>query len=143
MLSSQFLKPLLALQRFQLLQKDTLHIEGQENLGEFRAMIDGPSKNNSIRSSNGRFYCRKCGCHLWAYDESYKQWVYPYAGAIDTPLPTPPCSVHIMLNSKSSWVQPQASLLKYACNRLLTYGQRELILDIFYLRIYSGGSQGQ
>lgn len=89
-----------------------MHVEGQENLGEYHAMMDGSSQSDSIQSSNARFFCQKCGCHLWNYDDAYKQWIYPYAGAVDTPLPTPPCSVHIMLNSKSAWVQPEASFFR-------------------------------
>lgn len=35
------------------------------------------------------------------------QWVYPFAGAIDTELPAPPRSVHMMLKHKADWVEPQ------------------------------------
>ena len=39
------------------------------------------------------------------------QWVYPFAGAIDTQLPAPPRSVHMMLKHKADWVEPQVGSL--------------------------------
>jgi hypothetical protein len=33
--------------------------------------------------------------------------MHPFASAIDTELPTPPSSVHLMLRFKPAWVQPQ------------------------------------
>jgi hypothetical protein len=35
---------------------------------------------------------------LWVYDPRWPQWVYPFASAIDTPLPKAPDEVEIMLN---------------------------------------------
>ena len=32
--------------------------------------------------------------------------MHPLAGAIDTPLPTPPERTHLMLGSKAAWVEP-------------------------------------
>jgi hypothetical protein len=32
--------------------------------------------------------------------------VHPFASAIDSELPTPPSSVHLMLRYKPNWVQP-------------------------------------
>lgn len=54
-------------------------------------------------SGNVRYFCGDCGSHLFAYDKQYAEYVYPYASAIDTPLPEPkPDDIYrIMLNDKS------------------------------------------
>ena len=58
-------------------------------------------------STNARFFCRDCGSHLWAQDPSWPAWFYPFASAIDTELPAPPKTVHMMLGSRAPWVAPQ------------------------------------
>ena len=40
-------------------------------------------------------------------DPSWPDLVHPFDSEIDTPLPVPEESVHMMLGSKASWVQPQ------------------------------------
>lgn len=44
---------------------------------------------------------------MYCYDPTWADWVYPYAGCIDTDLPKPPHITHIMLGSKASWVEPE------------------------------------
>lgn len=63
--------------------------------------------NPSQPSTNARYFCKDCGCHLWAQDPSWPAWFYPFASAIDSELPAPPKSVHIMLGSRAPWVTPQ------------------------------------
>ena len=71
---------------------------------------EGEEEGKMHPTSNVRSFCGSCGTHLWAYDEqNWPKWFYPFAGAIDTDLPVPPHSVHIMLGSKASWVTPQVS----------------------------------
>ena len=55
-------------------------------------------------SGNQRHFCPECGSHLYAYDESWPQWIYPYPSCIDTPLPKPESYVYICLNDKVPWV---------------------------------------
>ena len=82
-------------------QRETLAIEGEENLTVYRAtMPDGHV------SSGERNFCRMCGSALWLFDPNWPELVHPHASAIDTDLPVPPESVHIMLGSKASWVEP-------------------------------------
>ena len=50
-----------------------------------------------------RFFCRHCGTMLWAANELYPDWIYPFASAIDTPLPQPRERVHMMLDFKAPW----------------------------------------
>ena len=42
---------------------------------------------------------------LFIADPRWKKWVYPHASAIDTPLPVPVETAHIMLDSKCSWAE--------------------------------------
>lgn len=59
---------------------------------------------NLMGSGNQRHFCPECGSHLYAYDERWPQWIYPYPSCIDTPLPKPKKYVYICLDSKVSWV---------------------------------------
>ena len=53
-----------------------------------------------------RHFCGTCGSALWVWDARWPELVHPHASAIDTPLPTPPDNVHIMLPFKAGWVTP-------------------------------------
>jgi len=82
----------------------SLEVEGEEHISVFSATIDGE------KSPAQRHFCSKCGSALWVYDPRWPELVHPFASAIDTPLPTPPENVHIMLQSKPSWVQIDAGI---------------------------------
>lgn len=56
----------------------------------------------------GRRFCGACGTALWHYDPTWPDLVHPFASAIDSDLPPPPSSVHIMLGSKANWVPVEA-----------------------------------
>jgi hypothetical protein len=81
---------------------DTLRIEGEEHITVFHALIDGKQ-----RSAERRF-CARCGTALWVWDPQWPDLVHPFASAIDTALPEPPESVHMMLGSKPDWVRLDA-----------------------------------
>ncbi len=83
----------------------TLKIEGVENLTVYCAKFE----DGSI-SSGQRNFCKLCGAALWLWDPDWPELVHPQAGAIDTELPKPPSSTHIMLGSKTNWVQPCVKL---------------------------------
>ena len=77
---------------------DSLKVQGAEHISVFHATIDG-------RASEGeRRFCSRCGSALWVWDPHWPDLVHPFASAIDTPLPEPPETVHIMLGSKPAWV---------------------------------------
>jgi hypothetical protein len=79
---------------------DTLTVEGRENLSVYRAvMADGTT------STGHRHFCKRCGTALWLWDPTWPDLVHPHAGAIDTPLPTPPVTTHMMLASRPDWVE--------------------------------------
>lgn len=77
----------------------TLRVEGEENIRVYRARLEDGST-----STLERRFCYLCGSCLWAYDPRWPELVHPFAGAIDTPLPSPPERNHIMLGSKANWV---------------------------------------
>ncbi len=80
----------------------TLQVEGGEHISVYET---GPSPEGAD-APRGRRFCSKCGSALWNYDPRWPELVHPFASAIDTPLPTPPQTVHIMLGSKANWVSP-------------------------------------
>lgn len=56
-------------------------------------------------SNHKRYFCTECASYLWAYDDRFAQWVYPFASAIDTPLPKPNEYVHLMTDFKLNHVE--------------------------------------
>lgn len=85
---------------------ETLKVEGKDAIGIVHAKVHGD--DGSVRVSSGeRNFCSKCGTSLWLYDETWPELIHPLASAIDTDLPVPPESVHLMLKYKASWVEPQ------------------------------------
>jgi hypothetical protein len=84
----------------------TLTIEGEEHLGLYRAEIEDDERPHCETSSGERRFCRECGSALWLYDPNWPELVHPFASAIDTDLPVPRSSVHLMLKYKAKWVEP-------------------------------------
>jgi len=76
----------------------SLTVQGEDNISIYQARIGGEL------SAARRHFCKLCGSALWAFDPRWPDLVHPFASAIDTPLPTPPERVHIMLGSKPAWV---------------------------------------
>ncbi len=79
----------------------SLEVDGEEHLSVYRARI----KSHGEPSEARRHFCKRCGSALWVFDPRWPDLVHPFASAIDTPLPTPPERVHIMLGSKVCWVE--------------------------------------
>ncbi|MEP3047375.1 MAG: GFA family protein [Roseibium sp.] len=77
----------------------TLKVQGAESKGIYKAEIDGKS------SPAERHFCASCGSHLWVWDPRWPELLHPHAGAVDTPLPRPPETVHIMLKYKPDWIE--------------------------------------
>ena len=76
----------------------TLAIEGEDSVTVYRvAGADGPSPAR-------RHFCKHCGSALWVSDPGWPALIHPFASAIDTALPAPPETVHILLDSKANWV---------------------------------------
>jgi hypothetical protein len=81
---------------------ETLKVEGEENISVFHATME-----DGHLSSGERRFCGKCGSALWVYDDAWPELIHPFASAIDTDLPVPGESTHLMLDFKANWVEPQ------------------------------------
>jgi hypothetical protein len=81
-----------------------MKVHGQRHLRVYRARLDRADGRRKRLSPARRYFCAHCGSALWVWDPRWPDLVHPHAGAIDTPLPSPPSLVHIMLGSKAGWV---------------------------------------
>jgi len=80
-------------------------VEGEEHVAAHDNWTDDEEQPGKRKRSLGKgYYCRDCGSALWAADPRWPQWVYPFASAVDTPMPRPPETVHIMLEFAAPWV---------------------------------------
>ena len=84
----------------------TLKVTGQRHIGIYHARLQEPGAR-ARRSPAERHFCTRCGSALWLYDKRWPALIHPFASAIDTPLPVPRATTHIMLGSKAGWVAPQ------------------------------------
>lgn len=85
----------------------TMEIEGKEHLSVYQAKMVDAETGETRASAGQRHFCKHCGSALWLWDPSWPDLVHPHASAIDTELPKPPESTHLMLGSKPGWVEPQ------------------------------------
>jgi hypothetical protein len=81
----------------------TLKVRGRASVGIYRARLAEPGSKRRTRSPGQRHFCAKCASALWVADPRWPEWVYPFASAIDTPLPKPKEDVELMLNYAASW----------------------------------------
>jgi hypothetical protein len=83
----------------------TLQVEGEEHLSIYQALVPDAEVEGKLKPSEARrHFCKRCGSALYLYDPTWPDWVYPFASAIDTPLPKPPEMTHIMLEFVAPWV---------------------------------------
>ena len=85
-------------------EADTLVVRGSRNVSIYRARLREPGESRKRPSPARRHFCSKCGSALWIADPRWPEWVYPFASAIDTPLPKPPEQVELMLRYAPAWV---------------------------------------
>ena len=78
-----------------LAQASTLEVTGAELLTEFAA----------ADTTRTRF-CSRCGSSLYLTIDAAPDYVYPFASAIDTPLPEPPERVHVFTLDAPAWARP-------------------------------------
>ncbi len=70
--------------------------------------VKGRTRIYRAKPSGGeRHFCPKCASVLWVWDKRWPEWIYPFASAIDTPLPKPRPKERqlIFLGSKASWAE--------------------------------------
>ncbi|MBP5856668.1 GFA family protein [Marivibrio halodurans] len=85
---------------------DSLQVSGEENITRYRAVLRDDTGAVTGESPMARSFCKRCGSQLWGWDPRWPDLIHPHASAIDTPLPTPPEHVHLMLGSKAPWAEP-------------------------------------
>ena len=86
----------------------TLRVTGKAQAKAYQARLKQPGDARATRSPAQRHFCGTCGSALWLWDPRWPELVHPFASAIDTPLPAPPETTHIMLGSKAPWVAVEA-----------------------------------
>jgi hypothetical protein len=82
----------------------SLRVTGQRYVKVYHARLREAGEARARRSPAERHFCGECGSGLWLYDKRWPELIHPFASAIDTPLPVPPESTHILLDSKAPWV---------------------------------------
>jgi hypothetical protein len=86
-----------------------MRVTGKRHLRIYRARLPNEHGAGTHESSARRYFCAKCGSALWIWDPQWPELVHPHAGAIDTPLPTPPDNVHCLAGSKAPWVRVEGT----------------------------------
>lgn len=85
-------------------EAESLSVSGETHIGLHHGKEHDEETDELKEGPGVRYFCRECGSPLWAADPRWAQWIYPYASAVQTPLPVPPETVHIMLDFKAPWV---------------------------------------
>jgi hypothetical protein len=71
--------------------------------------VKGKTAFYKVKPSSGeRHFCARCASALWVWDKRWPQWLYPFASAIDTPLPKPKERQMIFLGSRANWADVPA-----------------------------------
>lgn len=83
----------------------SLEVEGEANIGVYRAIVHDEGSDKSETSPARRHFCKFCGSALWVWDPRWPELIHPHASAIDSELPVPPERTHLMVGSKASWVE--------------------------------------
>ena len=97
-----------------LAQASTLRVDGLDAMTEFAAP-------DATRTR----FCATCGSALYLTLDAAPDFVYPFASAIDTPLPEPPERVHVFTAEAPAWARPPSSPDDYGVER----NTRESVTD--------------
>jgi hypothetical protein len=88
-------------------QTHNLTIEDTDgSIGIFYAHIRQDDRHCKLSSAQ-RKYCKQCAAALWLFSPEWPELIHPFASVIDSELPTPRSTVHMMLRFKPNWVVPQ------------------------------------
>ena len=89
---------------------DSLNVTGEDNLSVYRAAHnDRDSYEDDGLSPANRYFCKNCSSALWVHGSNWPEFIYPFASAMDTPLPEAPETTHLMLGDKAPWVSLNAA----------------------------------
>lgn len=97
-----------------LAQASSLRVDGADAVTEFAAP-------DTTRTR----FCARCGTALYLTLDAAPDFVYPFASAIDTPLPEPPERVHVFTAEAPAWARPLPSPADHTTER----NTRESIAD--------------
>lgn len=86
----------------------TLRVTGKQHKRIYHAKLKEPGDKRAHASTAERHFCARCGSALWLFSPEWPELVHPFASAIDTKLPVPPESTHLMLAFKAPWVEVEA-----------------------------------
>ena len=89
-----------------LAQASTLTVDGADVLTEYAAP-------DTTRTR----FCSRCGSALYLTIDAAPDYVYPFASAIDTPLPEPPERVHVFTLEAPAWARPSSGAEDVAVER--------------------------
>jgi hypothetical protein len=89
--------------------RQTTEVQGREHMRVYQAWFQPPGAAAARTSTAERAFCEKCGSQLWIWHPEIPDVVYLHASGIDTPLAMPPERLHIMLDSRDSWVPLHAA----------------------------------
>ncbi len=78
----------------------------QQAIAVFRAALRQEDGSCELSTAERRA-CSRCATALWLFSPEWPELIHPFASAIDSELPAPPASVHLMLRFKPGWVTPQ------------------------------------
>ncbi len=81
----------------------TLKMTGEDSVTLYHAHMRSKGRRDHTSSAE-RAFCRVCGSALWLFSPEWPELIHPFASAIDTELPVPPSTTHIMLAFKPAWV---------------------------------------
>ena len=82
----------------------SMQVVGQQHISIYRAKLEKEAEPSLCE----RRFCKHCGSALWVWDPRWPDLIHPFASTIDSALPVPPERTHLMVGSKSEWVDINA-----------------------------------
>lgn len=83
----------------------SLKVQGRKQISIYHARLKPEGTRRAHASTAERHFCSQCGSALWLFSPQWPELIHPFASAIDTPLPVPPEHTHLMLGSRTPWVE--------------------------------------
>ncbi len=83
----------------------SLKVQGRKHISIYHARLKPKGASRAHASTAERHFCSQCASALWLFSPEWPELIHPFASAIDTPLPVPPEHTHLMLGSKTPWVE--------------------------------------
>ena len=85
----------------------SLVVNGREFVSIYQASLPDSETGHIDQSPCERHFCKNCATALWVWDPRWPELIHPFASAVDTELPMPTERTHLMLEAKSSWIDPK------------------------------------